>query len=347
MNQYVYSFIPAHKKQLYQTISNALDQGKNAIDLLTAGSMNTILEVVSQCLLDVPEVFWLQSMVSVQGGMFGKKLIISRFALPLPQDQMQKQLKQKLLAIMSDPALTSCTNDAMRLQYVFRYLQQQTQYDHEEVRTRNHPLSHTAYGSVVMGLSVCDGNTKGAIMMCRHLGIPCMGVLGTMNGEEHAWLMVQCDGAWFHMDPSDQFLYNGQLDFRYWLRSDSEVSKTHCWERSAYPVCNTSNTYCSVLSQKQQSNSQTSSPKQQTVACISEEPRLRVGNMMEYQKILREHLGISSGKLLFQFDLSFGPIREELLIRLFQRIAQDCRQGEYSYTYQIQKKERCFMISWE
>ena len=64
--------------------------------------------------------------------------------------------------------------------------------------------SHTAYGSIVDGMAVCDGYSAGFYLIMEKLGIPAMIVTGEA-GEAwdtggHAWNMVQLDGNWYEVD---------------------------------------------------------------------------------------------------------------------------------------------------
>ena len=48
--------------------------------------------------------------------------------------------------------------------------------------------------------SVCNGYAKAAQYLLNDLGISCIIVNGTTNGDSHAWNIVEVDGAYYHMD---------------------------------------------------------------------------------------------------------------------------------------------------
>ncbi len=47
---------------------------------------------------------------------------------------------------------------------------------------------------------VCEGYSKAFKLVCDELGIPCLLIVGTGNGEDHMWNQVLLDGQWYAVD---------------------------------------------------------------------------------------------------------------------------------------------------
>lgn len=86
--------------------------------------------------------------------------------------------------------------------------------------------------------SVCNGYAKAAQYLLNDLGIPCIIVNGTTNGDSHAWNIVQIDGAYYHMDATwgDPSYYSSaesekegapNIDYSYLCVTDAEIRKNH------------------------------------------------------------------------------------------------------------------------
>lgn len=86
--------------------------------------------------------------------------------------------------------------------------------------------------------SVCNGYAKAAQYILNELGIPCIIVNGTTNGDSHAWNIVEIDGAYYHMDATwgDPSYYSStesekegapNIDYSYLCVTDAEIGKNH------------------------------------------------------------------------------------------------------------------------
>ncbi|MBE5842881.1 MAG: hypothetical protein E7302_01720 [Butyrivibrio sp.] len=88
--------------------------------------------------------------------------------------------------------------------------------------------SHTAYGSLVDGIAVCDGYAAGFELIMQGLGIPAMIVTGdagmSFDTGGHAWNIVQLDGNWYEVDTTWDDLSSGVMhDF--FNRTTTEYSE--------------------------------------------------------------------------------------------------------------------------
>ncbi|ENQ3079815.1 transglutaminase domain-containing protein [Bacillus sp. WLY-B-L8] len=103
--------------------------------------------------------------------------------------------------------------------------------------------SYTAYDALAKHSAVCQGYALLTYQLLKEAGIQSQIVTGTGNGQCHAWNLVNIDGKWYHLDttfddpvPDKQ----GRVTYSYFNMSDEQMSKDHQWDRSKYPVANTS-----------------------------------------------------------------------------------------------------------
>ena len=60
---------------------------------------------------------------------------------------------------------------------------------------------------------------------------------GTLDGAAHSWNLVRIDGAWYHVDVSQNGSAGAAGAF---LRTDAEMTAAHCaWDTTAWPACTT------------------------------------------------------------------------------------------------------------
>lgn len=98
------------------------------------------------------------------------------------------------------------------------------------------PVTHTAYGALKNGSSVCEGYACAAKMMLNELNVPCDIEVGEcINGGGHAWNLVQLDGEWYQMDVT----WNDGCGDRqeYFLVTDDFMRQSRTWSENQYPVC--------------------------------------------------------------------------------------------------------------
>ncbi len=131
-----------------------------------------------------------------------------------------------------------------------QWLAANVSYDTRLYTAGNVPdVSFTAKGALEKGVAVCDGYAKAFKLIMDHYGIPCKRVVGTGNGQSHAWNLVQIGSKWYHVDTTwNDPIYvtkDGSLESRetadteYLLVTDSVLKKDHKWKTSQYPKANT------------------------------------------------------------------------------------------------------------
>lgn len=104
------------------------------------------------------------------------------------------------------------------------------------------PESNSSYGVLALGVGVCDGYAKAMKYLLDGLNIESMIIVGKAKGENHAWNLVNINGEYYHIDPTwdDPVMGDGSqiLRYNYFNLTDDEISKSHSWDRTKYPVAN-------------------------------------------------------------------------------------------------------------
>lgn len=97
----------------------------------------------------------------------------------------------------------SCVDEGMsdlqKAAALHDYLAVNSEYDYQNYLDENVPaISHTAYGTLVNGTSVCQGYALAYKYLLNQLGIECYMV--SSKSANHAWNMVKLDGKYYHVD---------------------------------------------------------------------------------------------------------------------------------------------------
>lgn len=95
-----------------------------------------------------------------------------------------------------------------------------------------------AMGPLYYHIGTCEHYSAALIILLEQLGFQALYVPGltySYEGKlvEHAWVMVQVNGEWFHLDPQldDNVIRGSQLTYRYFLKNDADFSQHHVWGR--------------------------------------------------------------------------------------------------------------------
>ncbi|SHI05799.1 hypothetical protein SAMN02745823_02138 [Sporobacter termitidis DSM 10068] len=104
-------------------------------------------------------------------------------------------------------------------------------------------VSATAYGALVTGKAASEGYAMAYKALCDELGLESYVVIGTLNGQSHAWNIVALEDSYYHIDVSMCDVNGISTAF---LKSDTEMKKNYSWDTSKYKACNGPLTYNSL-----------------------------------------------------------------------------------------------------
>ncbi|MGG0729561.1 S-layer homology domain-containing protein [Bacillus paramycoides] len=111
--------------------------------------------------------------------------------------------------------------------------------------------AYTAYEALVNRSAVCQGYALLTYQLLKEAGIENHFVVGTGDGQPHAWNLVKVDNKWYHLDttfddpiPDEQ----GRVTYSYFNLSDKQIARNHEWNREEYPQATTN--YYDTLTNK-------------------------------------------------------------------------------------------------
>lgn len=155
---------------------------------------------------------------------------------------MKVKAEQKSSEILKS-IIKSEMKDYEKVQAIHDYIINNARYDKENYDSGIIPTeSYTDYGILINGKAVCEGYAKAMFRLINSAGVKCLYVTGTAGGVGHAWNMVQLGENYYHVDATwdDPVTNTGEdvLRHDYFNVTDDVMLKDHLWDRSSYPVCN-------------------------------------------------------------------------------------------------------------
>jgi len=93
------------------------------------------------------------------------------------------------------------------------------------------------YNTLIKHTGVCEGYSLLAQKMFTIAGIKSLIVEGTVDGQSHAWNLVNIDNHWSHVDVTwdDPISSRDVLRYDYYNISDKKMSADHIWDTTKYP----------------------------------------------------------------------------------------------------------------
>lgn len=210
---------------------------------------------------DHPEVFWLKSDFQYIDNDDSTSLFLSYSVQPDNSDpERLKKAKEKFNKTVDkiiDGAPKNATDYELEL-YAHNYLVENCVYDKEAAETEGIAgHENDAYGALVENKAVCEGYSRAFQLLCNRLGIDCISVSGTADGEPHGWNNIKLDGEWYEVDvtwndsdgdtefpiydyfnlPSDKFSESHSTSPLYSEITLSEYENTDYYFNVFAPVC--------------------------------------------------------------------------------------------------------------
>ncbi|MBK5426052.1 S-layer homology domain-containing protein [Bacillus sp. TH30] len=111
--------------------------------------------------------------------------------------------------------------------------------------------AYTAYEALANRSAVCQGYTLLTYQLLKEAGIENHFVVGTGDGQPHAWNLVKIDNKWYHIDTTfDDPVpdVQGRVTYSYFNLSDEQIARNHEWNHGDYPQATTN--YYSTLTNK-------------------------------------------------------------------------------------------------
>ena len=205
MDSYYYNFLSDDQKRIYESIANGVKsfQSEFVVRDYVADDKDKFASEVSIAIEafinDHPEVFYLESEYSsyILSSFDGN---IGYIRLNYTEDSIESvNQKIELMSQKIDEYLEGLDglNEYEKELEIHDRLSYSVEYSHLEELPREY---HTAEGSLLEGVGVCDSFAKALQLIYSRAGIDSIIVLGSLDGNPHAWNMVKINNEWYHVD---------------------------------------------------------------------------------------------------------------------------------------------------
>lgn len=100
--------------------------------------------------------------------------------------------------------------------------------------------AHSITGFVFDGVGICEAYANTFYVMGKMAGLDVSIITGTTSNIDHMWNLIKLDGDYYHVDvTSDDPAPDtpGRERYNFFNVPDDIMSKTHAWERSDFPAC--------------------------------------------------------------------------------------------------------------
>lgn len=150
---------------------------------------------------------------------------------------------QEIISSIITPGMTEYQKEVT----IHDYIAKNTSYNYNSfISKQENPEDHTAYGVLIKHVGVCDGYATAFKKLLDAAGVENIIVVGTAEGQNHAWNIVKLDGQYYQVDVTfDSPFVRGTsrqiMTHNYFNVTDSVMAQDHVWDRSKYPACTSIN----------------------------------------------------------------------------------------------------------
>ncbi|MCC8080678.1 MAG: hypothetical protein LUE14_08030 [Clostridiales bacterium] len=205
--KYAYGTLDDETKQVYDEIVYAFS---NRITVTSSTTDTNVMEQAYQAVrYDYCDFFWIESLSYVkysrEDEITALEIAPTYSMTEEEQEAMQQQIDAEAERMLADaPADGSDFDKAL---YVYETLIREVDY---VVGAEN---SQNIISAFVNHETVCQGYAYATQYLLEKLGVACTTVLGSANGETHAWNLVVMDGFYYYIDTTwgnSQFVYRSE-----------------------------------------------------------------------------------------------------------------------------------------
>lgn len=157
---------------------------------------------------------------------------------PIPEtEERAKQLYKTIKSIL-DSQITEDMTDYEKELALHDYLITHCKYSTDTTQSPDSDI-YRAYGALVNQDAVCNGYAEALHLLFMCAGIRSEFVIGTADGVDHAWNLVQLDEKWYHIDATwdDPIPDQGEETIHpYFNVTDEIMAESHSWKKEDHPA---------------------------------------------------------------------------------------------------------------
>ncbi len=155
-----------------------------------------------------------------------ERVLEIKFAYQSSRDTLRSLQGQVKKAFEAAGTLAAqAETEAQRYEVLYTYLT--TQAEDYKLETALTP----SYSLLMHGVGDAYAFSTVYAAMCRQVGLTCIIVTGTRDGQPHRWNIVRLGETYYHLD-----ILASMANYNYTLRVD-DAMHGYVWDYSAYPVC--------------------------------------------------------------------------------------------------------------
>ena len=157
---------------------------------------------------------------------------------PIPESEEKAKKLYKVVKKILDSEITDTMSDYEKELALHDYLVTHCKYS-ENAKQDSESDIYRAYGALVNQDAVCNGYAEALQLLFMCAGIRSEFVVGTADGIDHAWNLVELDGKWYHLDATwdDPKPDQGEnILHPYFNVPDALIAESHTWNREDYPA---------------------------------------------------------------------------------------------------------------
>ena len=238
---FYYEQLSSDEQLIYRELLQGVQDMEESITI-HAGRDDRPEKVYEYLLYDRPELFWCVG--SSQMTVYEDYTEFHPAYSCIPEERVQRQSEIDAAASDCMAGVDPSAGEYDKIRYVYEYLVNTVDYD------ENAPDNQNIYSALVGKSSVCAGYSRAAQYLLDKMGIECIYVVGTAQGQEaHAWNIVNCGGKYYQMDvtfgdpvflssESGENLPGNIIYYDYLCCTDAEILVDHIpSDEAAYPAC--------------------------------------------------------------------------------------------------------------
>lgn len=138
-----------------------------------------------------------------------------------------RAMQNKVASLFNAARIYAGDNDDVQDQYFKLYSFLMGLFQEYQIETSITP----AYSLLQHGVGDSKAFATVYAAMCKRIGLECITVTGTKNGEPWYWNIILCDEIYYHVD-----LLQIRLTDEFEMKADEDMSG-YVWDYSAYPPC--------------------------------------------------------------------------------------------------------------